>query len=172
VASYRRPKGTYVRSTQDWFSDRIFTGGWAAQNDPLVNNGTYFSVSLYNNDQTGRLYYVYRLTIASDSAQFYYASLHSGKVGSQVANCFSINPQLGYATGQIYLLTQTGTAGPPWLPNPTDPFVTFAASGAMAGAAGESPAFILPVGDSLVIRHNQSGNQYAVSFWFVPLAGN
>lgn len=172
MPSFRRPKGVYARPTLDWFSDQVCTGGAEIQNDPIVNNGLFWRISLFNNDLRGRKCYVYQITLASDFAVFYYGSLHHGSLGDFFASCFSVDSSLPVPPGQIFTLTGPSFAAPPYPAPPTDPYVTFPASAASGSVSHSGPLFIISGGDSLVVSSNSSVNQLAVSFWYVPIQGN
>ena len=172
MSSFRRPKGVYSRSTPDWFSDQMCFGAGDKQNDPLVANGVFYRVSLFNNDPLGKRFYVYQLNLASDDATFYFASLHSGTLGSFFASCSNIDPSRAAPSGQIFIASGPSYADPPWPPDPTDSFTTFPASGASAQATASGPLFIVPNGYSLVVSSNTSVNQIAIGFYFIALAGN
>ena len=75
--STRKPKGTYVRSTPDWFVGSLAIAG--------INTGTlltnYSAAALYNNDSLSRYFYVYRMLVTAFTSGYLYAQVFNRNIG-------------------------------------------------------------------------------------------
>jgi hypothetical protein len=170
MASFRKPKGTYIRSTGDWFSGRLSSGAWYV--DVPAANSQYLWIGLYNNSTRGSLFYVLTISAAMDGANVMAGVVQKGPIGAKVADCVSANPSLGAGSGQIFM-QQTGALGV------TTPQAIPANTAFLIGTSFGSPQFtpahpvcILPAGYSCTIVSDFATADGGASFWFVPLDGD
>jgi hypothetical protein len=170
MASFRRPRGTYVRPTGDWFSSKLASGAWYV--DVLPAASQYLWIGLYNNSSLGQLLYILSISAAMDGANVMAGVVQKGAIGAKVADCVSVNPLNGGPPGQIFM-QQTGT------PGSTTPQAVPANTAFLIGTSFGSPQFtpahpvcILPYGYSCTIVSDFTTSDGGVSFWYVPLDGD
>lgn len=167
MPSYRKPRGTYTRTTGDWFSADLCSGAWY---DDINTPATYLWIGLYNDDPQGRLLYVLSISASMDGANVQAGVVMKGTVGSQVAACVNINPSRGAPPGKIYSL-RTGPTAPPSVGQAV-PAGTAFLIGTSFGAGQffpNHPLCILPVGYSCFIVSDFQTIDGGASFWYVPL---
>jgi len=151
------PKGIRVRSTPDWFTQFLSTGG--AYIDSVPNQ--YIYVSLYNDSKRGAFLFVYAVyPIAGDSI-IAPAFLIQGTIGSQTGVGSRVNPSIGAPPGQIYLAQNGASAIVATLTSVMG--IAFA-----SGALSLAPLFIIPPGQSLVMGGQGADGEYGCGFWYIP----
>lgn len=112
MSLFRRPRGTYVRPTPDWFSANAAAvfgfGNGGTGSDPAV--------LLYNNDTLGRSLFVFGFGATNDGSEVVNWSFFNGP-GFQLyasGNPFPIDPVIAQPVGQLYSgLTAAQDAAPP-----------------------------------------------------------
>jgi hypothetical protein len=102
MSIFRKPKGTYIRSTPDWFSSLACAGFGFCPSLPL---GQAPAVGLFNNDNSGRSLFVYGLGAevnnGAEVANFSYFNGPLTALYSPTAAA-PIDPLLAALPGQIY----------------------------------------------------------------------
>lgn len=170
MASLRRPRGTYVRNTGDWFSANLCSGAWY---DDTTGAATYLWVGLFNDTTDGRSLYVYSISAAMDGANVMAGVVVQGTRGAQVAACVNVNPSKGAPPGKIYS-QRTGPAAPPSIGQAVPAGMAF-----LIGTSFGSPQFtpshaicILPPGYSCFVVSDFQTIDGGASFWYVPLTSD
>lgn len=164
MASYRRPKGTYVRSTPDWFTDALAYGG-GFYPDPGGAFQSFSTFSLFNNDRQGRLLSVYFFSAFWNGASIILGDIYPGSFGTYLADASSVNPLIGAPPGQIFLKT-TVVGGSPPNPDITQPSFFFGLGFASAGIGYGAPLAIIPVGSSLRLSNDFVSAESGITFWY------
>jgi hypothetical protein len=170
MASFRKPKGTYVRPTGDWFSANLCSGAWY---DDTAGAATYLWIGLYNDDNLGRSLYILGISAAMDGANVMAGVVVKGTLGSQVAACVNVNPNTGAPPGKIYS-RRTGPAAPPSVGQAVPAGMAFLI-GTSFGSPQYTPPFpicILPQGYSCFVVSDFQTIDGGASFWYVPLNGD
>ncbi len=167
MASHRRPKGVYIRNTPDWRTDALAYGG-TQYPDPGGAFQTFSTISLYNNDQTGRAFQVYFISAFWDGASIILADLFYGTFGSFAASCSPISPSMANPPGQIFLRTDVVVGNAP-NPNPITPTLYLGLGFASAGIGFSAPLVIVPQGYSLRLVNNIRSAESGATFWYTYL---
>ena len=146
MSAFRQPKGSYVRTTGDWFyqNTAIFH---ASVVRPSGSDPLYFA--LYNNDTIGRSLFVkdFFLDTTSGGTSWYYAQglTAVGALVTGIRGCFPLNPLWPAPVGQMY----TGANDLP----PT--FIIFATDNEYLNfpetSGPDVPLYVIPQGWSLVV---------------------
>ena len=102
VSIFRKPKGTYIRSTSEWFQPntnyaQAFAGAGVA---------TIFYGALFNNDPVGRTFRITQIRIGADIADNLLVAIGSGPGAGlqglgQVIN--PLDPRLPFPSGAWYV---------------------------------------------------------------------
>lgn len=113
MSIFRKPLGTYTRSTPDWFYTDTAAGfGFCGNPGP----GSEPAVGLYNNATDGRTLFVFGIGGNGAGNEVLNVSFFNGP-GFQLtdpAACYAIDPTQGQPIGQIWRgLTATQAATPP-----------------------------------------------------------
>jgi hypothetical protein len=173
MGTWRRPKGTYVRPTADWFTDRAATVGGAF--DPNAVLAT--TLDLYNNATDGTNLHVYRLWGFNDAAGHYGVTTLKGHGANFMRNASPVivgNPIL---PGQLYQDTIPPQYSGFLFPFDT-PFsdVLFAdnEAGSQDTFAAPGPICVIPPGYSLRVYSlcgsgQTHGQMMTASFYFLAL---
>jgi len=169
MASYRKPKGTYVRPSPDWFINQLASGSW--YNDQQVGT-QYASIGLFNNDTLGRKFYIYGISVGTFNANTAYGVVLNGTFGSLVTSCVSVDASLPAPPGQIYF-TRFGPAAPPnvTLAQPAGTRFNLGSGYTKVDVFQDWPICVLPVGYSLNIQSSLQSAEWSTSFWYVPFPG-
>lgn len=165
--SGQKPKGTMVRHAPDWFSDNLACAGFQfIETAPLPTN-TWWSIALLNNDQTGRVYRVYGITVSSEGGGGCAFFFQQGAPGAQVAVAKPLRPDYAPPTGAIFKQEVTGSA---LKTNPFDTGPDFCEIGAGGFDSGTTispfPLAIIPGGYSLVGVNLGSSTPGGIFFWY------
>ena len=162
-----QPKGVLVRPASDFFDDHLYTGGYAIQiGAPAGNN--FIIVSLFNNANSGILFKVYAISVASDGGTGSAAWTSYGvPAGTLVGPCLPIRADQGAPYGLIYQQTINQ-------PSPTPNPVAYPPSSPIFGTGGFDsmtypslfPWFILPVGYALNVVNVGAGGDLGAAFWY------
>lgn len=167
MASYRKPRGTYVRSTGDWFYQDMATAG-AMINTPNTFPPYHYPIyCLFNNDQQGRYLHVLGMAITDDGLGRAYWDIGSGSTGTLAQSGNPVKFDQGQQSGQVFTSTATNASQTAQvLPN---------IRGGLADYFGTGPYFpnfpmwVIPVGMSLLISNFDGNLQTSVNFWWVML---
>lgn len=93
----RKPKGTYSRTTGDWFSNDLC---WAYAS--TGSSGVGITSALFNNDTVGRLLYVLTWQVYFGTNEQCYARMYQGHVGTAYDSARRVRPALGKPPGMPY----------------------------------------------------------------------
>ena len=162
----RKPKGSYVRTTPDWFSDHLCMGGWY---DNVAANPTYAGISLFNEGQQGDLH-VYTINYMNSGSDMMAVTIQNTALGSRVNDCFPVNPN-GQRPAAGIFLDHYGAAAPPFVIQnpPANTQVVLGTAGLPAFGTPTHPLFIVPPGWSVRLTADAQANIWGVGFWFVVL---
>ena len=162
-----RPLGSLSRHPADWFSDYCYVGGY---NQPQIEPplGTFYvAVSLFNNDDQGRVAKVYGMSVEADTGEGVYQFFAKSPPGSRVGAARSIRPDFPDSQVSIYQST-TAFVSPnlnPYLPaNPSGLIATSGYDGWTV--MSPFPLFIIPVGWALVSTNLIDSGPTGTYFWF------
>jgi hypothetical protein len=155
VSIFRSPKGSYVRTTGDWFYQNSALAHAAVNR---IGGSTAIYYALYNNDTTGRSLFVKTIYIdSSDSViAIYYAQglTQVGTLQTGLRGTYPLNPLWPAPVGQLYTGTSDLVAS----------FIVFATSNAFSdysfNPGPDLPLYVIPQGWNLVfeIGAGSSGN--------------
>ncbi len=156
MISSRVPKGIYSRNTPDWFIDSLAWGGGEAS----FGSGENF-VGLNNNDNAGRILYVYGLTASTTSVDGMHVENSNYQTIYPIANCVSAQPTSGAPPGQIVFgeITVPPTTG--------NFFNTLASAAPQLQMFADWPLFIVPVGYTLLVAGVTDACDVSAAFWYV-----
>ena len=163
MPSSRTPKGVYVRSTPDWFSQNLCIIG--NFDGVAVGTNTCTTWSFLNNDQQGRYAYIHAFTSFGDNLEDTIIGWPTSAGGSIVAYGQYARLDQGAAPGVLYRRFDTPVSGDQntFVPNPlmatTDFYTTMVQ---LSGAA----MWILPVGSFLVFGSNPAGGLNYLTIWY------
>jgi len=162
----RKPKGSYTRSTPDWFLYDLCMGGWY---DNVPANPTYAGISLFNEGQTSDLH-VYSLNYMNSGSDVMAVTVQKSVLGSRVNGCFPVNPNGRTPAAGIYL-DHYGAAAPPFVTQnvPANTQVVLGTAGLPAWGTPNHPLFIIPPGWSVRLTADAQANIWGVGFWFVVI---
>jgi len=175
MATYRRPKGSYVRATPDFFGDRAATVGGVYVVAPP--DGVVFD--LFNNASDGSYLYVYELWVGNEAGEAYGVTRLKGHGANFLQNAVPVFTDGPTLPGELY----QDTIGPLFVGIPAPP--GFVHSDALIGdnVAGSvdiystvGPLCVLTPGYSLrVYAITGTGyinpTQLGCSFYFLALHG-
>lgn len=99
MPTFRRPKGTYVRTTRDWFYRDMAIGTADHFHAPPF---AYDFVSLFNNDKPGRSYFIEQLSVFTDASFYGFAISVKGPFGTLVGPCTPLSPDFPAPSGEMY----------------------------------------------------------------------
>lgn len=174
MGTWRTPKGSYFRSTGDFFIDRAATVGGYYR--PSATRAT--TIDLYNNAQDGSTLHVYRVWVGNDASAEYGMTKLFGHGANFLQNAVPVvtgNPTL---PGQAYWDTIPPQYVPTFSPTDTplsDAFIADNEAGSQDAWATPGPICVLPPGYSMraysFIGSNQvgGGNVLAVTFYFLAM---
>lgn len=165
MASHRRPKGTYVRNTADFF---VANGAIAGGQYQGISSGTNPTVQLYNNDNFGRLFYIWGMRFTTLDDGNYNIVIQQGSPLPTVSQAQPINPLSGGPPGLFCAGEQSDTqadanlASSPWLYgagyiSDTYVFPNF-------------PIAVIPVGYSFQLQSTIPQDLIWVTWWYTYLA--
>ncbi len=170
MPSTRRPKGTYVRPTPDWFTDVLaYAGGFYP--DPGGAFQSFSTFSLFNNDNQGRFLQLYFMSAFWNGASIIFGDLFKGSFGTLARNGASVDPLQPSPPGQVFLKS-TVVVGSPSNPDITAPTFFFGLGFASAGIGFGAPLAIIPVGWSLRLSNDFVSAESGLTFWYTYLAAN
>jgi hypothetical protein len=170
VGTWRRPKGSYVRPTGDFFIDRAATVGGFFVPSALLNT----SLDLYNNATDGSNLHVYRLWVHNDAETLYFATRVKGHGATLMQNAVPVVVGAGALPGQLYYDTQPqlGATFPVDTPL-SDAYYFGDESGFQAGFAAPGPLAVILPGFSFrvqtALKAAITGNLLVATFYFVAL---
>lgn len=162
-----QPRSTLVRLAPDYFDDNLAIAGAVQFQVPPAPTNSWWTVALFNDANTGVVFKVYAITASSEGGGGIGLFWVHGPVGTLFQAAQPIRPDHGSLFGQIYTQSITGSAS---LKNTliTEPII-----GDIGAAGFDSatvpftfPAFIVPVGWSLVAANLGSDNQGGAFFWY------
>lgn len=162
------PKGVLTRPAPDFFDDNMGIGAWSYLTT-LPTTFTYVAVSLFNNDNQGRVLKVYGITAEADGGAGMQASWFKGSFGTLVGPCSSIRPDLGAPPGLIYkdVLIVPAEFSPNTMPlNPAVGIIGISGFDSNT-VLSPFPIFIIPVGWSLVLVNLETSSQGGAGFWYL-----
>jgi len=170
MASFRKPRGAYTRTTPDWFSDVTCSGGWFDSDSSGI--GHYKWIGLYNDDNAGRILYVYAISASWDGANSIAMVSIAGASGSEVNHGVNIQPAVGFMPGSVRFF-QTG---PPAMTTPiAPPAGTVGVIGNGFVVSNIQPGFPIakiPTGYSLMLTGDFNTLSAGAGFWYTPLKGD
>jgi hypothetical protein len=164
VSTFRRPKGTYTRPTPDFF---VNTLSFAGAYQPITGAGfqVFTTISLFNNDNTGRSLLVYFISAFWDGAAVIFSDLFQGTFGSLAATATPVNPLSPTPIGQVFIKATT-VAGSPPNPDITAPTGFLGLGFASAGIGFGAPLYIVRPGQSLRLSNDQRAQEAGCTFWY------
>jgi hypothetical protein len=147
VSIFRSPKGSYTRSTGDWFLQNT---GLAHAAVNRVGGSTPIYYALYNNDTIGRTLFVKTIYIDSSDTviSIYYAQglTSVGTLQTGIRGTYPLNPLWPAPVGQLYTGASDLVAS----------FILFAVSNAFAeynfSPGPDVPLYIVPQGWNVVFE--------------------
>jgi len=172
----RKPKGTYIRDTADWFYKSRATVGYlfTPADYPSFTN---LEVALYNDDMQGRLLRIDGIDLIDTTSTDYVAYHAQGVNGSKVSDSVPVYSGMGKLAGALYVYN-----GPTIFPNMPFPTPSALALDMNLGFGGMAPAFqpIAGRGPIAVVKQGysyrinqwgQSGPLWGVNFYYTVLEG-
>lgn len=175
MATTRRPKGSYVRHTTDWFIDRCAIGGLFY----FPAHGEAGVLELFNNATDGSYLHIYRIWYENEANGQYYFTRQTGTQGGTPIPSYSVVSNLGAPWGLLNYTTIPGLAFPYPLPFVFPAYIAGANdAGSQDTFATDGPLCVLVPGDSLRLitpiasSGISSGEICATMYWAVmPEAG-
>lgn len=170
MASFRRPRGVYVRPTPDWNSDSLaYAGGFYP--DPGGAFQSFSTFSLFNNDNAGRSLQLYFFSAFWNGASIIFGDIFKGSFGTLVSNGANVDPRQPAPPGQVFLKS-TVVIGSPSNPDITAPTYFFGLGFASAGIGFGAPLATIPQGFSLRLSNDFVSAESGLTFWYTYLPTN
>jgi hypothetical protein len=108
MPTHRKPKGAYSRNTPDFFSDQLYSVGIYL---PLTAGANLMAPSLFNNDNQGRLLYVFGVSMFNSDNGAYGVYQYKGSFGTFQTQGYSVNANVGAGPGQGFIATNGPIVG-------------------------------------------------------------
>lgn len=170
MATGRRPKGVYSRSTPDWFAEDLCVGLGFAWNGGGGNAWDEY-ISLYNDDQQGNNLHVYSIMGGAEDAVDIMLSTQQGTLGSFFQQGRALKFGGGAPSGAVYI-SATQSLNPLYHQTPVVGDL-FGAIGQQFGSGANvfpsHPLAIIPPGWSLIGFPDAGDQVYALAFYYVVL---
>jgi hypothetical protein len=169
MPSSRRPKGTYVRPTMDWFiSSSAYIGGLASGD--FHSNAPF--MSLYNNDTNGGYLYVYRAIISSNEFTQVYIDQQQGFTvpydpapATATPTPFPLNPLNASPPGLLAIGNWLPTLRPATAPTQLEA----PGQGIVFSVDSSAPIWIIPATWTLNVYTISSDDEITATFWYTYL---
>lgn len=168
----RSPKGTYVRSTPDWFTlDLCTVGGSDGANVTPANSWETFS--LYNNDTASRNFYIYAVSLQIDTAYYMVWDMIQTAFGTQLATARYVHDIFTTAPGVLGFHQTPYSSGTEYVnPDIGAGFGCVAAAFNGTLSTAGFPLWIIKPGYSLRVGINYPSTINSVNFWYVLSGSN
>jgi hypothetical protein len=156
----RKPKGSYVRTTPDWYFNHAASVGANNPGSP----GTHAVVDLFNDAQDGSLLYIYELmtfNLGTESIRVQQFNGHTA--GASSGPTYPVNPNVGKLPGFVYIDQIAGATQPN-----TDPYIFGTLSNQDEYINPHGPIMIVPPGYSCRLLNNAV--QFGFQFWIYYVA--
>lgn len=156
----RKPKGSYTRSTPDWFFRQL---NWSSGQVNGGGGGAGLSIQLFNNTAISEYYYLHGLKVDSANFQQLYGQVSAGPFGTFWQNAYPVVGDQPQPSGQVYT---GGTPAGSTLINipltwqgdqPTDPWWP------------DWPIAIIPPGYGFLLFNGFAAGAIIATFWWVAL---
>ena len=162
----RRPKGSYVRNTPDWYFNNACSVG---TNNPGAP-GLHAVCDLFNNAQDGSNFYVYGLmtfNLGTASIRVQQIQGHAPGTGGPGAGngpAYAVNASGGQPPGLLYIDFIAGATQPI-----TDPYIFSTLSNIDEYILPTGPLMIIPPGYSLRLLNNAVAFGFQCWIYYVTL---
>lgn len=162
-----KPLGTLTRHPLDWYSDAGAMAGYQLSVSGSTSTADYLNVSIYNNDNAGKVARVYGAYATSDGGTGMQLSFLRGFQGTLVGQAQNLRPDYPAPSIFTYQLTVSVALGSP-NPNPPGPIIGAVGTSGFDSSLVMSPfpIAIIPVGWSLVAWNVFDSGQTGFFCWF------
>lgn len=168
MASYRRPRGIYVRNTPDWFYRRMAVAGFEiAVNSGNLGNAT---IGLFNNDSIGRALHVYGLSAGFSGGNNVLILMEPQARGTAQAAGSGIDPRAGAMPGVVNTTSGASIPTPMFVGIQPNTVAVAALTAGQYYALTPFPQFLIPPGYQLTFIGDYASSQVSGAWWYIPLA--
>lgn len=160
MSTFRRPKGSYVRNTPDfWALDAYAVGA----NNPSAT-GKFAVTDLYNNGQAGQILHVWDLYIQNSGSESIRVQQVQGNVGGPNGPPWPIYFNNKGGIGQIYYNQVASRTSPA-----SDMYITSVNTPVIDRINPPGPVAIIPPGWSLRLINNQTDFGFIAWFYYLVM---
>jgi hypothetical protein len=170
MGTWRRPKGSYVRPTADFFIDRCAIGGVFYQSTA----GKVPAIELFNNATDGTQLHIYKLWIQNDGGYFYIVTRQTGTMGGTTVPVYPVIAYGGVPPGIISYADVDSFTYPIPAPFGVGAFIAGNnEAGTLDDFSAPGPICVLAPQTSLRVRWGEQGpsrpGNLAVTFYYAAL---